>query len=164
MRAASVALALAGLAIAGYLTAIHYAGAEPVCAIAHGCATVQHSRYAAVAGVPVALIGLGGYIALLASLAGDSERRRFAAAFLSLGGLGFSAWLTWVEVGILHAICIWCVGSAICMAALAALSTARLLGAAPEDGEEGRVSAVTGSSTAASTIRRPAPHGDGTQA
>ena len=44
--AASVAVALVGLGIAGYLTVVHYAGAEPVCAIAHGCATVQKSAYA----------------------------------------------------------------------------------------------------------------------
>ena len=46
-------------------------------------------------------------------------------------GLGFSAWLTYVEVGELNAICIWCVGSAICMTLLAGLSVARLLTANP---------------------------------
>ena len=64
---------------------------------------------------------------MLAALARDGEAGRTAAAFLSLAGLGFSAWLTWVEVGVLDAICIWCVGSAVCMAALAALSVTRLL-------------------------------------
>jgi uncharacterized membrane protein len=78
----------------------------------------------------VALAGLAGYIALLATLLRDSENWRTATAFFALAGLGFSLWLTWVEVGILHAICIWCVGSALCMAALAALSVARLFGGA----------------------------------
>ena len=49
-RAASFAVAVAGLAIATYLTVVHYAGGEPVCAIAHGCATVQKSDYAVFAG------------------------------------------------------------------------------------------------------------------
>ncbi len=129
MRAAAAAFALAGLAISGYLTMVHYAGGDPVCAIAHGCATVQQSRYAELAGVPVAVLGLAGYVAILAALAVDGEGGRTAAAFLALAGLGFSAWLTWVEVGVLDAVCIWCVGSAVCMAALAALSVARVIGA-----------------------------------
>ena len=90
MRRASIAVGLAGLGIAGYLTVVHYAGGEPVCAIAHGCATVQKSDYAELAGVPVALLGLLGYVAILAALARDGERGRTAAAFLSLAGFGFT--------------------------------------------------------------------------
>jgi uncharacterized membrane protein len=129
MRRASIAVALAGLGIAGYLTAVHYTGGEPVCAIAHGCATVQKSAYAQLAGVPVALLGALGYVAILLALARDGERERTAAAFLSLAGFGFSAWLTYVEVAELQAICIWCVASAVCMSLLAGLSAARLLAA-----------------------------------
>jgi uncharacterized membrane protein len=131
MRAAAIGVALAGLGIASYLTVVHYAGGEPVCAVAHGCATVQQSDYAALAGVPVALLGVLGYLGLLAALARDGEAWRTAAAFLSLAGLGFSAWLTYVEVAILDAICIWCVGSAICMALLTVLTSVRLLRAEP---------------------------------
>ena len=127
MRAAATGVALAGLGIAGYLTAVHYAGGTPVCAVAHGCATVQQSQYAALAGVPVALLGLVGYVAILAALARDGEWARTAAVFLSLAGLGFSAWLTYVEIGVLNAICVWCVGSAVCMALLAALTIRRML-------------------------------------
>jgi uncharacterized membrane protein len=127
LRTASLAVAILGLGIAAYLTIVHYAGGEPVCAIAHGCATVQKSRYAELAGVPVAVLGLLGYVGIIVALARDGEEGRSAAAFLSLAGLGFSAWLTYVEVEKLDAICIWCVGSAICMALLAGLSAARLL-------------------------------------
>ncbi len=127
MRAAAVAVALAGLGIATYLTVVHYSGGEPVCAIAHGCATVQQSDYAALAGVPVAVLGLVGYLGVLAALARDGEAGRTAAAFLSLAGLGFSAWLTYVEVGVLDAVCIWCVGSAVCMALLSAITVRRLV-------------------------------------
>jgi uncharacterized membrane protein len=132
MRAAAIGVALAGLGIAGYLTAVHYSGGTPVCAVAHGCATVQQSDYAALAGVPVAVLGLLGYVAILAALARDGEVWRTAAAFLALAGLGFSGWLTYVEVGVLNAICIWCVGSAICMALLSALTVGRLLKAPAE--------------------------------
>jgi uncharacterized membrane protein len=127
MRAAAIGVALAGLGIATYLTLVHYSGGDPVCAVAHGCATVQQSDYAALAGVPVALLGVHGYVGLLAALIVDGENGRSAAAFLALGGLGFSVWLTYVEVGILDAVCIWCVGSAICMALLAALTCFRFV-------------------------------------
>jgi uncharacterized membrane protein len=127
LRAASAVVALIGLGIATYLTVVHYSGGAPVCAIAHGCETVQRSSYAKVAGVPVALTGLFGYLAVLVSLTRDGEDWRLATAFLSLAGLGFSLWLTWVEVGVLHAICIWCVGSAVCMSALAAVSIVRVM-------------------------------------
>ena len=125
-RMAAVLVAACGLAIAGYLTVVHYAGGAPACAIAHGCEVVQQSRYAELAGVPVALLGLLGYAAILGSLARDGEAWRTATAFLALGGFGFSAWLTYVEVFELGAICVWCVASAVCMTALAGLSAARL--------------------------------------
>ena len=128
MRTAAIGVALAGLGIATYLTVVHYIGGDPVCAVAHGCATVQQSDYATLAGVPVALLGVVGYVGLLAALIVDGEAGRTAAAFLSLAGLAFSGWLTYVEVGILDAICIWCVGSAICMALLSALTIYRMVG------------------------------------
>jgi uncharacterized membrane protein len=131
LRLASAGVAVAGLAIAAYLTAVHYGGGEPVCAVAHGCTIVQQSEYAELAGIPVALLGLGGYVAILASLARDGEAWRTATAFLALAGFGFSAWLTYVEVVRLDAICIWCVGSAVCMTLLAGLSVARVLSAPP---------------------------------
>lgn len=127
MRLAAIVVAVVGLGIATYLTIVHYAGGSPVCAIAHGCATVQKSDYAKLAGVPVAVIGMVGYLGILASLVRDTEATRTAAAFLSIGGLGFSGWLTYVEVAELNAICIWCVASAICMALLAGLTIARVL-------------------------------------
>ena len=129
LRLASAAVAVVGLGIAGYLTAVHYGGGQPVCAIAHGCAVVQQSEYAELAGVPVALLGLIGYAGILVTLLRDDHTARSATALLSLIGAGFSAWLTYVEVVRLDAICIWCVGSAICMALLSPLTVARMLGA-----------------------------------
>ena len=129
MRAAAIGVALAGLGIATYLTVVHYTGGDPVCAVAHGCAVVQTSDYSELGGVPVAVLGLLGYLAVLVALARDGEAWRTAAAFLSLAGLGFSGWLTYVELAVLEAVCIWCVGSAICMTLLAGLTVGRLLGA-----------------------------------
>jgi uncharacterized membrane protein len=125
MRRLIAAVALIGLGISVYLTVVHYSGGVSVCAIAHGCETVQKSRYASLAGVPVALLGALGYAGILLTLLRDDETARTATAFLALLGFGFSAWLTFVEIDKLHAICIWCVGSAICMTVLAGLSLAR---------------------------------------
>ena len=132
LRLASAAVAAIGLGIAGYLTAVPYGGGEPVCAIAHGCATVQQSEYAELAGVPVALLGLLGYAGILVTLLRDDYAARGATALLALTGAGFSGWLTYVEVARLDAICTWCIGSAICMLLLAVLSSVRMLAPEPE--------------------------------
>jgi uncharacterized membrane protein len=129
MRRASLGVAVVGLGIATYLTVVHFTGAAPVCALSHGCEIVQKSSYSELAGVPVALLGLLGYLGILAALARDGERGRTAAAFLSLAGFGFSAWLTYTELAKLHAICPWCMASAICMTLLAGLSAVRLVAA-----------------------------------
>jgi uncharacterized membrane protein len=128
LRRATAALALLGLCIAGYLTWVHYAGLEPICAGGGGgCERVQTSRWAELAGIPVAVLGVAGYAAILLSLALPEDTGRSAAAFLALAGAGFSAWLTYVEVARIHAICQWCVASAVVMALLAAVSVIRLL-------------------------------------
>lgn len=120
-------LAVAGLAIAGYLTYVHYAGVEPVCAAGSGgCHKVQNSQYAELAGIPVALLGLVGYALILVSLLWRSDAGKAAGAVLALSGAGFSAYLTYREVVTLDAICQWCVASALVMTALAALTVWRL--------------------------------------
>ena len=126
-RIATIAVTIAGLAIATYLTVVHYTGSEPVCAIAHGCATVQKSSYAEVLGIPIAVLGLLGYVGILASLSKDDETSRTATAFIAIAGLAFSGYLTYLELFTIHAICIWCVGSAICMTILAALNVSPVL-------------------------------------
>jgi uncharacterized membrane protein len=127
LRVASAAVATVGLGIAVYLTIVHYAGSSPVCAISHGCETVQKSRYSEVAGVPVALLGLLGYVGILVSLLRDDELWRTVTAVLALAGFAFSAWLTYAEIALLDAICIWCVASAICMTVLTILSAVRMI-------------------------------------
>src|SRR4051812_11478011 len=136
MRRLTAVLALFGVAVAGYLTWVHYAGLQPVCLGGSGaCERVQTSEYAAVFGVPVALLGLGGYLALLGSLALPEELGRAVAGFLSLSGAGFSLYLTWVELAELHAVCQWCVVSALLMVTLAAVSVARLVRVEPRSSQ-----------------------------
>lgn len=128
LRLSTAVLALLGIAIAGYLTWVHYAGLDPVCVGGGGgCERVQSSRWAELAGIPVAVLGLAGYVAILTSLVLPDALGRQAATFLALVGLGFSAWLTYVELFEIEAICQWCVASAVVMTALAGVSVARVL-------------------------------------
>ena len=128
LRAAIAVLAVAGIAIATYLTYVHYADLEPFCvAGGGGCEKVQTSDYADLAGIPVAVLGLIGYVLILGSLWVRGENGAFAGAVLALAGFAFSAYLTYRELFTIDAICQWCVASAVVMTALAVLTVWRLL-------------------------------------
>jgi len=122
-----IVLALVGIGIASYLTYVHYKKLSPICAINEGCEKVQNSRYAKVGGVPVPVIGLIGYVAIFTSLFVRSEVARLTTAGMAIGGFAFSVYLTSLELFRIHAICQWCVGSAIVMTTIAVLSTIRVL-------------------------------------
>jgi uncharacterized membrane protein len=125
LRRASVTLSGCGIGIAGYLTYVHYAGLHPVCGISHGCETVQTSIYASLAGLPVALLGLVTYVLILGTLRRQGENGFLAGYILTLVGFGFSVYLTYREVFTIHAICSWCVSSAIVFMLLAVVGTLR---------------------------------------
>jgi uncharacterized membrane protein len=128
VRFAMIAIATVGLGVASYLTYVHYAGGPILCLRGGGCETVQHSIYSKLAGVPVALIGLIGYIMILASLlAPETESTRLATMTFTVVGFCFSAYLTSRELFSIHAICPWCVSSAVMMTLLACLGVWRFL-------------------------------------
>jgi uncharacterized membrane protein len=127
LRRISEGLCLLGVGIAGYLTYVHYAGLHPICEIGHGCETVQTSRYASLLGIPVALLGLISYILILASLRIRGERALLAGYWLGMVAFGFSLYLTYRELFTIHAVCTWCVSSAIVFTLLAIASSCRLL-------------------------------------
>lgn len=128
-------LLLAGIGIAGYLTYVKLFGLEPYCAGVGDCEAVQTSRYAELFGIPLAVLGLGAYLALLA-LWWVKERDwqgfgLLAAQVFFLGtlvGLLLSAYLTYLELFVILAICPWCVASAAVMTLLFLTSLAELLG------------------------------------
>ena len=140
MRITLIALTSAGLAIAGYLTYVHYAGINPVCTAGGSCEKVQTSVYSELAGVPVALIGLLGYVSILGLLlAPEGEKTRFATMALTLVGFAFSAYLTYRELYSIHAICEWCASSAAILTVMAPLSVWRFLRVPPSaQGAPGR--------------------------
>jgi uncharacterized membrane protein len=124
-----IVLTVIGLGVAGYLTYVHYSGVTPPCSIkGNPCSQVQKSQYSKLAGVPVALIGLIGYVVILGSLlAPEGERARFVTMALTLGGFGFSAYLTYRELFTLEKICEWCVSSAVIVTVLVCLAVWRFL-------------------------------------
>jgi uncharacterized membrane protein len=127
LQIAIVVLCLLGIADAGYLTYVHYAGLKVLCLASGGCETVQASRWAKLDGVPVALLGLVGYISILLSLAVRGELGRAAGFGIALIGFGFSMYLTYRELFTIKAICQWCVASAVLLTALTILTGIRFL-------------------------------------
>jgi uncharacterized membrane protein len=151
LRITLIVLTVAGAGIAGYLTYVHYAGINPVCSAGGSCEKVQTSVYSELAGMPVALIGVLGYLAILGLLlAPESETLKFAMTTLTLVGFAFSAYLTYRELYSIHAICEWCASSAVILTVMAPLSVWRFLRIPPNRPasiSSGRRPAVQGRTT-----------------
>ena len=119
LRRGMLVLTVIGLGVAIYLTYVHYSGTKPACTAGASCIKVQTSQWSKLAGVPVALIGLIGYISILGSLVvRDREESRLATLGLTLIGFLFSAYLTYRELFSIHAICEWCASSAVILTIL----------------------------------------------
>jgi uncharacterized membrane protein len=132
LRRVMTGLAIIGLGVATYLTVVHYVGFSLLACTGGGehssCQTVQSSQWSELAGIPVALLGLIGYIGILGSLlVPDREESRLATLGLTLIGFAFSGYLTYREIHSIHAICEWCVSSAVILTILFACSVARYL-------------------------------------
>jgi uncharacterized membrane protein len=132
LRRVMIVLAVIGFGVATYLTYIHYAGIKPACTAGQSCLKVQTSIWSQVDGVPVALLGLIGYVGILGSLlAPDREETRVATLGLTVIGVGFSAYLTYRELFSIHAICEWCVSSAVILTLLLIGAIVRYLAGDP---------------------------------
>jgi uncharacterized membrane protein len=125
LRRAIAVLALVGVGIAGYLTYTRAAGEAPVCTTG-GCEKVQSSDYAEVVGIPVAVLGLLAYVAIFATAFRAGPAAAAICAGLCLAGAAFAGYLLVVQLAIIDAICVWCVGSDVVIGLLAVLSVARL--------------------------------------
>ena len=128
-RQAIALLALVGFCIALYLWLYKMGIIGRLQCGTGSCEYVQTSRYGTLLGVPVAFFGVVGYAAiLLVGLAGLQPSllpRRWptvAAAALAAGGLLFTAYLTYIELFVLHAICRWCVASAVVITLITAVA------------------------------------------
>src|ERR1700728_2956277 len=111
-----VLVAVIGLALASYLVYVHYSGTRPACSAGDACLKVQTSVYSKIAGVPVALIGLIGYIGIVLSLlVPDRDEVRLATLVMTVIGVAFSGYLTYRELFTLKTICEECATSAVLM-------------------------------------------------
>jgi uncharacterized membrane protein len=130
-------LAFLGLVESLYLTLQRFGFLGALaCGPGGGCERVQASRFSEFLGVPVAVIGLAGYLVLFAvalwGLHGrdDDPAPTRLLVLLSGAGVVFSLYLTYLELFVIHAICRWCVGSAVIITAVFVASLAGLRGRA----------------------------------
>jgi len=129
MRYLLATLSLAGVLVSSLALQVHYSTATEPCSINEhwDCGIVNHSSYAVVFGIPVAAVGIAGYL-LLGILA--LARRRFLLLFAALIGLGFALHLSGIERNILSVWCLYCVISQAIIALITLLTVAWIVGRA----------------------------------
>ena len=125
LRAAIAVLALAGLGIASYLVYARYAHVRISCATG-GCETVQQSSYSELLGVPVAVLGLVGYVVVGGTAAFADDLARALGAVAAIVGLAFALYLLWAQIGPIGAFCQWCLASDAIITLLVPLTLLRL--------------------------------------
>jgi uncharacterized membrane protein/thiol-disulfide isomerase/thioredoxin len=113
-------LAVLGLGVSAYLAYVEITHVAAVCGPVGECNAVQSSQYAQIAGIPVALLGLVNYVAVIVLWAMQRSAtgrwaRPAALALLALAAFGvlFSIYLTLLELFVIHAVCMWCLSSAV---------------------------------------------------
>jgi len=132
-RMGAALMSLLGLLVSAYLYLYKIGRIGTLACGTGGCETVQTSSWSRFLGVEVALIGLIGYavllvVALVALRPDQVERRPPALVLTALaaGGVLFTAYLTYLELFVIHAICRWCVGSAVIIVTVLALGLLEL--------------------------------------
>jgi uncharacterized membrane protein len=125
VRIASAVLACLGAAISAYVLYVRETDGSLVCSTG-GCETVQSSSYAELLGLPVAALGLAGFVVLLAAALARGDWARLVNATVALAAFLFAAYLLAVQLVVIDAICQWCVATDVLTTALAALALVRL--------------------------------------
>ena len=105
-------LDLFGLAIASYLSIVELGGGVPACGPLHGCEQVALSEYSRIGGIPVAVFGVALSLVLLTLAIAwwrtDLYGLLLAHYGLSLAGVVFEAYFLYLELFVIHAVCVWC--------------------------------------------------------
>jgi uncharacterized membrane protein len=137
-------LSLIGILIALYLTLYKIGVIGDLSCTVGSCETVNTSKWATFLGLPVAAWGLGAYVALFAlAMAGTADRYAGSQTLsmlmvaIAAWSVLFSAWLTYLELFVIHAICIWCVTSAVLLVVIFVVSVVDLRGAKSAKGAKG---------------------------
>ena len=124
LRVAGAVLATIGAAITAYLLYVRWTGGSLVCSTG-GCEAVQSSRYAEVLGVPVAALGLVGFLGLFAGAVARGEWARLGQATLAVSALLFSGYLLVVQLAAVGAVCQWCLAADVVTTAIATVALLR---------------------------------------
>jgi uncharacterized membrane protein len=128
LQAIATAVAAFGVGVASYIAIAEADGGAPAClAGGGGCETVAASSHSELAGINVAVLGIGGYVLLLVAALLRGDGGRLGGFGLALVGFGFSVYLTWLELFVIDAICQWCVASAVLMTVLFGVNATRMV-------------------------------------
>jgi uncharacterized membrane protein len=122
-----------GLLDSIYLSWSKLANQQVICGPYKGCETVNASAYAEINGIPIALLGVAAFLAMLVLLYLESRNEFWAqngilgVFVISLAGTLYSAYLTFIEIAVLRAVCFYCVVSAVAITTILILAIIRLV-------------------------------------
>jgi uncharacterized membrane protein len=111
-------LSLVGLGVAAYLAYVETQFVEAICGPVGDCNAVQSSSYARLFGIPIGLIGVAGYVAILGAWfwgRSGNPTARLLLMGMAVFGVAFSIYLTYLELFVIEAVCMWCLSSAVIM-------------------------------------------------
>jgi uncharacterized membrane protein len=129
----SLVLAILGMLVSAYLTWIKLSNTNAFCSGVGDCEAVNSSSYSEIRGVPVAVLGLAAYLVMAGLLAAEKRWPAFRQSIplaifgLALTGTLYSAYLTYVELFVIKAVCPYCVASALIITSILIISVLRLL-------------------------------------
>ena len=130
---ASIALVILGVLVSIYMTVYKLTSNDSMCLGSGDCSTVNASRYSEVNGIPVAAIGIVGYLAILATLFFENRNSFFRqngplmVFGMALTGFLFTVWLIYVEIALIKALCPFCITSQISMTIIFIIAVIRLI-------------------------------------
>jgi len=136
LKQVTIVLAVIGLAVAIYMTIFKFTNPElqaAMCVGSHGCIAVNGSAYSEIRGIPVAVLGILGYLSILAVLYLESRPGFFQTNgsmvlfAVTLAGFLFTLWLIFVEVALIKAYCPFCITSQIAMTIIFILTVIRVI-------------------------------------
>ena len=132
LRQITIALTIIGLLVSIYMTIYKFTNNESMCIGSSGCSEVNASRYSEINGIPVAVLGVVGYAAILALLFLEQrpgfiqENGSMIFFGISLIGFLFTLYLIYLEIALIKAYCPFCLASQAVMIVIFIISVIRL--------------------------------------